>query len=79
MSDKDGGWKDYPLADPEGDWHDKTLTSVPAMALRDWFAGQVLAGMHARDSYDKGLATPRQRAAIAYKDADAMLAARGKP
>ena len=38
------------------------------MTLRDYFA--------ARDSHDAGLATPQQRAKLAYIDADAMLKAR---
>jgi hypothetical protein len=46
------------------------------LRLRDWFAGQALTGMHARDEYDEGLATPQQRAKLAYIDADAMLEAR---
>jgi hypothetical protein len=46
------------------------------MSLRDWLAGQALAGMHARDSYDDGLASPTQRACLAYIDADAMIEAR---
>ena len=46
------------------------------MTMRDWFAGQALAGMHARDSFDRGLASPEQRARVAYIDADAMLAER---
>jgi hypothetical protein len=46
------------------------------MSLRDYFAGQVIEGMHARDSYDKGQASPEQRARLAYIDADAMLKAR---
>lgn len=52
--------------------------ALPGMSLRDWFAGQALAGMHARDSYDKGLATPEQRATVAFIDADTMIAERKK-
>jgi hypothetical protein len=48
------------------------------MTLRDAFALAALAGMHARDDYDEGLATPEQRAHIAYVDADAMLKEREK-
>ena len=51
----------------------------PGMSLRDYFAGQALAGMHGRDSFDSGQATPEQRASLAYIDADAMIAERGKP
>ncbi len=46
------------------------------MSLLDYFAGQALAGIHARDCFDEGLATPEQRAGIAYIDAMAMLEAR---
>lgn len=46
------------------------------MSIRDWFAGQVLAGMHARDAYDPGQKTPELRAHQAYVDADAMIAER---
>lgn len=53
-------------------WH------FEGMTLRDWFAGNCLAGMHARISFDEGLATPKQRAHIAFIDADAMLAEREK-
>ena len=40
--------------------------------IRDWFAGQALAGMD-------GGGTAAVRAAWAYKQADAMLAARKAP
>lgn len=46
------------------------------MTLRDYFAAKALQGMHSRDTYDKGQATPEQRARLAYIDADAMLKAR---
>lgn len=46
------------------------------MALRDWFAGQVMAQMIARPEWaELGL---RERAEGAYRAADAMLAAREK-
>lgn len=48
------------------------------MSLRDYFAGQALEGMHARDTYDAGQSMPHQRARLAYTDADAMLAERAK-
>lgn len=54
-----------------------TLGSA-GMTLRDWFAGQAIAGMHARDAFDKGQATPQQRAKLSYIDADALLAEREK-
>jgi len=48
------------------------------MSLRDWFAGQVLAGLV---TYDPRMADvgyePSTVAGLAYKYADAMIAARG--
>lgn len=49
-------------------------TSTPGMTLRDWFAGQELAGIGASDPDWVG--TPEQIAARAYRVADAMLKAR---
>ncbi len=46
------------------------------MTMRDKFAAKALGGMHARDGFDSGQATPDQRARLAYIDADAMLRAR---
>ena len=48
------------------------------MTLRDYFAAKAMQGFAARDSHDAGLATPQQRAKLAYIDADAMLKAREK-
>lgn len=53
------------------------------MTLRDWFAGQALAGMGTwMPAYSNGeLANPetlRQRALWAYQQADAMLIERAK-
>ncbi len=45
----------------------------PGMTLRDYFAGQALAGLASR-----GLLGPDQRAQEAYDFADAMLAERSK-
>lgn len=50
-----------------GDWSPEY-----GMSLRDWFAGQALAGMMASDDGS----TPENVAAEAYEIADAMLAAR---
>ena len=53
-----------------------------SMSLRDWFAGQALAGLLAGRSYDHALTDPGgvkgAAASDAYKVADAMLAARTK-
>lgn len=48
-----------------------TIAPCPGMTLRDWFAGQALAGMIACDS-----GSWAQLATRAYQSADAMLAAR---
>lgn len=60
---------------PNGNPDQHTWASA-GMSLRDYFAGQALAGIHARDTYDPEQATPEQRARLAYLDADAMLLAR---
>jgi hypothetical protein len=55
------------------------IISPPAMTLRDWFAGQALAGIMASPAEVTGktLAEAHQKAAdICYSAADAMLAAR---
>lgn len=49
---------------------------MESMTLRDYFAGQAMQGMMARDVFDRGQARPEQRAKLAYIEADAMLQAR---
>lgn len=60
----------------------------PGMELRDWFAGQALAGMAHKDDGDFSEIARKQNmpdlnaqwaASAAYRIADAMLAARAKP
>jgi len=68
---RDDGGPAFPSVDP-------VHTLERGMTLRDYFAGQVLEGMHARDTYDPAQKTPQQRAALAYLDADAMIAERAK-
>ena len=51
----------------------------PGMSLRDWFAGQALAGMHASLTSTSDWPDEMGRlkmARIAYAQADAMIAAR---
>lgn len=68
MSQKlDDGGPAFPVPEDTTSW---------GMTVRDWFAGQALAGMHARDSFDIGQVTPEQRAKLAYRDANAMMKAR---
>jgi hypothetical protein len=50
------------------------------MSLRDWFAGQALAGFMSRSAKDSPVIADCERVAIAvYGIADAMLAKRTKP
>jgi hypothetical protein len=58
---------------PDGTTADKLERHIfPGMTLRDWFAGQALAGLCSRQS-DPGM---KHRVTTAYQYADAMLAAR---
>jgi len=54
---------------------DGSTTIYPGMMLRDWFAGQALAGMVC---HPKALADAEGLAGACYEIADAMLAARMK-
>ena len=69
---KDGG-----PAFPYAFEHDDPPQSgfAPGMKLRDWFAGQALAGALANPSID---CSTEDCAKIAYEHADAMLAERRK-
>ena len=64
---------------PQG--NDRVVAAVSikqsqGMTLRDYFAAKAMQGFAARDVFDNGLATPYQRARLAYIEADAMLKAR---
>ena len=69
MSNKinDGG-QAFPIAYPESH-----SIKISGMSLRDWFAGQALAGLVFILRPDSGI---KSDAATAYRFADAMLAAR---
>lgn len=69
---KDGG-PAYPTY-----WHPTAGFNREGMTLRDWFAGQVIGGMcaHPRGLSQVRDADLRVDAALAYRIADAMLAAR---
>ena len=58
--------------------HVQTSCTHMGMTLRDYFAAKAMQGFAARDVFDNGLATPYQRANVAYIEADAMLKARDK-
>lgn len=98
MSEKDGGAA-FPGAVPEyidhpvhGRIHRAHvgMEAAPGMTLRDWFAGQALAGLLANadiartaneqhpDGRDRAI-TQLQFARSAYSYADAMLTERSKP
>jgi hypothetical protein len=55
-----------------------TVAAHPGMTLRDWFAGQAMAGMLANPNATSAEGVPRERAvtSAAYLVADAMLEAR---
>lgn len=78
MSKTDDGGPAFPQADiiltannpPILQWTQES----PGMSLRDWFAGQALAGLLAHRVLKFN--TEDMAARVAYKFADAMLAAR---
>jgi hypothetical protein len=71
MSDKKTGGPAFPT-EPRSSVHGK---KYDGMTLRDWFAGQALAGLLAQG----GSATWERDAENAYQAADAMIAARETP
>lgn len=73
MTDKNDGGPAFPMIvwkSPDGML---AMPSEPGMTLRDWFAGQALAGLIAHPSSEGSVITVAQ---WAYDHADAMLAAR---
>jgi len=66
MTDKDNGGPAFPIETTATPW-------AEGMTLRDWFAGQALAGMLAHGIGPSG---PADVAWAAYQAADAMLEAR---
>lgn len=67
MTKIDDGGNAFPSPDRSGRWGQPE--SSAGMTLRDWFAGQALAGM-------SGGPNPANAASLAYQYADAMVAAR---
>jgi hypothetical protein len=78
MSDKETGGPAFPRADsisPDGTFWE---AGNGGMTLRDWFAGQALAGIARDTSGDVTFHSLKQSAEEAYFYADAMLAERSK-
>lgn len=71
MTKKDDGGPAFPQVDGVG-------VIEPGMTLRDWFAGQALAGLVRSDHGADGYPAWVGHANDAYALADAMLEARGK-
>lgn len=67
MTDKPTGGSAFPHSDP-------VRGAFSGMSLRDYFAGQALAGLCATGESD----TPSAYAQVAYAMADAMFAERSK-
>lgn len=80
MSTKDTGGQAFPCINPryDGNWNKDPINS--GMTLRDWFAGQALAGLLAFPGALNGNTKkePWAAADIAYSLADAILAERVK-
>ncbi len=64
---EDGGYAFPSPSDEKAGWH-----SESGMTMRDWFAGQALAGHYA----DWGSRSINEIATMAYTMADAMIVAR---
>jgi hypothetical protein len=77
MTMKNDGGPAYPApAQPKTDWSLEDVTS--GMSLRDWFAGQALAGLFRHSNWIQA-PDAEEVARRAYVVADAMLAERSKP
>ncbi len=73
MSAPNDGGPAFPIAGLIGPDNSFTEMPVPGMSLRDYFAGQAIAGNLIEPSVDS-----RHAAEYAYQLADAMLAERAK-
>lgn len=70
-AEKDDGGYAFPLAGDVRNYFER----ADGMALRDWFAGQALVGLHAGTSGDF---SGRLMAIMAYKQADLMIEERNR-
>lgn len=74
MSKRDDGGPAYPIPDERDPvTGEGIMQGSPGMSLRDYFAGQALAGLVVGD---EGGTYHQQNAAMAYSLADAMIAER---
>ena len=82
MSNTDGG-PAFPNVTHSQVGHGVRQDVTGGMSLRDWFAGQALAGLmqtmteKRQEAMNNGECDAAWEASLAYKAADAMLAARG--
>ena len=76
MSTKDNGGSAFPVREWIGP-NDQMIWPETGMSLRDWFAGQALAGLSSRLGYHPK-SDPADVVGDAYTLADAMIAERSK-
>lgn len=72
MSERDNGGPAFPT---QLDYGPNGTHTIDGMSLRDWFAGQAMAGWLASYGPDDAV-KPKGVAELAYQVADAMLEAR---
>lgn len=75
LSKHPSGGPAFPV--PMGTQHNQYACGV-GMTLRDWFAGQALAGLSVSDRFIRDADSNTAQAQWAYDLADAMLAARSR-
>ena len=79
MNAQDNGGPAFPsMHSIDGNWSTKPDPDFTGMSLRDWFAGQALAGMVAFSGTAGAAYGPYEIAGRSYEVADAMLAERAK-
>jgi hypothetical protein len=70
MSDTNDGGSAFPCINPkhDGNWNKEPI--IQGMTLRDWFAGQALAGLMASNFNEESAKT---LALLSYEQADEMI------